>query len=69
MVVSDFDMYTKSDPMAVGDDAYKRHTEDGKDNIIFNGVPDWVYEGTSKIVYIFEEEKKQFLVIILNRHI
>ena len=31
--------------MAVGEGAYNVHTSDGEDNVIFNGVPDWVYEG------------------------
>ena len=52
-MVSDFNMYTKTDPMAEGPDAYNVHTSDGEDNIIFNGVPDWVYEG--KLVFVLSE--------------
>jgi hypothetical protein len=53
VIVSDFDMYTKKDPMAKGEDAYERHTSDGEDNVIFNGVPDWVYEGES-VISVFD---------------
>ena len=45
VIVAEFDVYTKTDPMASGEGAYIRHTSDGEDNVIFNGVPDWVYEG------------------------
>ncbi|XP_063690639.1 dipeptidyl peptidase 4-like [Bolinopsis microptera] len=44
VIVAEFDVYSKTDPMATGDGAYTRHTSDGEDNVIFNGVPDWVYE-------------------------
>ena len=46
VVVADLNLFTTKDPMS---GSYTQHTFDGLDNLIFNGVPDWVYEG----VFIF----------------
>ena len=40
------DIYYRSSPSAASD---TRLTTDGKCDVIFNGIPDWVYEGTAII--------------------
>ena len=42
--VYDNDIYYRSSPSATSD---TRLTTDGKRDVIFNGIPDWVYEGTA----------------------
>ena len=42
-MVSGNNLYSKK----AGSATYTQHTDDGQENIIFNGIPDWVYEGTA----------------------